>query len=617
MSHFFAIVEPDPSIRDRVLADAAALFPEEGRRTSVRPGFGIAWWASANAPCTVAGDDGGFAMLLGDAYGPAGPVGAGELLAGPQSIPPWDGFHLGVRWKDGVATVCTDHLGLFPVYLSRGTGRAVAASSPKLLRKDPGFCDEVDPEGLAGILLTRGILGGKTLWKCAARLAPGAAGTSGRGGVWEERTRSEISVATVDPDHARLSFDDAVDVLGDVLVASTRRRRHPGDGFQLLSGGLDSRMVAGLLRETGGCGDALTFGGAFDVEFRVARRVARHLGYRHTRLPEPWGRYPQTARWIAEWEQLGAGFAFSFAPGIATPEAVSSVGARMHTGFLMDYVAGGTDIDERDHPLDAESVFAKCHNHNGLSPEVLERILRPGPVLEALQDIRADIVRRWEAQEGDAYQKAWLEGLPLRERHHVGINLWRMSFASWPSTNALDLAVLRTCLGLPAGAMLGRRAQKELVKRRYPDLAALPLDRNSFDTSPLLGGSSRLSRLAGRFRRRLQKFVGWESRYYFRAYDMDAPQWIAVRSTAEPFRRRLGDYFDLERLAEAVPPPGRPLAAMGDRIGQSGPLKLAVGLMLLADPAGENWGARAQSPRPVASERAEQVLDPEERSARR
>jgi asparagine synthase (glutamine-hydrolysing) len=161
-----------------------------------------------------------------------------------------------------------------------------------------------------------------------------------------------------------------------------------------------------------------------------------------------------------------------------------------------------------------------------------------------------------------------------------------MSFSSWPATNALDLDVLRTCLALPGKWMIGRQAQKELVIRRFPDLAALPLDRNSFDASPLVGGGNRrLASLTGRIRRKMKALTGWESRYYFRAYDLDARQWKAIRTRAEPHRDLVGSIFRRDALRELLPAPRSPVKYMSDRIGHSGPLKLLVGLMMLADPS--------------------------------
>jgi hypothetical protein len=101
----------------------------------------------------------------------------------------------------------------------------------------------------------------------------------------------------------------------------------------------------------------------------------------------------------------------------------------------------------------------------------------------------------------------------------------------------------------------------ELLRSRFPHLARLPLDRNSWNTTPLLpthAGRLRraVARAAAPFTTRLQRAASRvERRYYHRVYDFNGPGWQKVRRLAEPHREHLSPWFRMDRLHAYVPPP--------------------------------------------------------------
>jgi asparagine synthase (glutamine-hydrolysing) len=107
--------------------------------------------------------------------------------------------------------------------------------------------------------------------------------------------------------------------------------------------------------------------------------------------------------------------------------------------------------------------------------------------------------------------------------------------------------------------MNGRRLEHEILKRWYPELARLPLDRNSFDTTPLLPRTVDVVRgaLSARVRTLAERLglAGGERRYYYRTFDFNGPHWRAVRRAAEPYRENAYALFDRATFDELVPPP--------------------------------------------------------------
>ncbi|MEW6492479.1 MAG: hypothetical protein AB1589_08210, partial [Cyanobacteriota bacterium] len=157
-------------------------------------------------------------------------------------------------------------------------------------------------------------------------------------------------------------------------------------------------------------------------------------------------------------------------------------------------------------------------------------------------------------------------------------------FGAWPVLPVLDLQLLKTTAVLPETTLAQRRVQKAVVTTRFPQLAALPLDRNDYDVEPLKPSQlrsslARLYRLQRRWRRFQQK-LGIERRYYFRIYDINNPGWQAVRQQAEPYRPFVGHLFNETSLNSLLPPPDVPLQFRRDPITEASGIKAMLGFLL-------------------------------------
>jgi asparagine synthase (glutamine-hydrolysing) len=146
----------------------------------------------------------------------------------------------------------------------------------------------------------------------------------------------------------------------------------------------------------------------------------------------------------------------------------------------------------------------------------------------------------------------------------------------------LDRTVLEVMSSLSPSSLVSRRAQDEILRRRFPDLARLPLDRNSVDTLPLQPSIGQ--RILHRVRRAVEPIrrhvpLTLERRYYHRMYDLNGPGWVAVRRLAEPHRERLSGLFDMDVLRKLVPPPDTPIVVQ-NTIGDTFGTKMLLGLML-------------------------------------
>jgi asparagine synthase (glutamine-hydrolysing) len=157
-----------------------------------------------------------------------------------------------------------------------------------------------------------------------------------------------------------------------------------------------------------------------------------------------------------------------------------------------------------------------------------------------------------------------------------------MSLGAWPAVPMLDRGFADYCAGLPLSTVRARRAEDALLRRRFPRLARLPLDRNSDDTDPVVPS---LGQRARRLGRRLMRPAPApapahaERRRYYRLYDVNGGMWQAVRRLAEPHRAKTADVLNREELDALLPPPDARIE-LRDPITDSNGLKALIGLLI-------------------------------------
>lgn len=574
-------MDPDRQRRTVFLRNAAPqLELVEGlRRGSVEGGdFGAVWAAPPEAPLDTARDGDRVALLFGDALEGDARLDAESLLSGAGALcrRACDGFYAALIYDgDGGVVAGVDHLGLFPLFYasSVGEGVVVVGSSPELFHLHPLFPQRACPMGLIGLLLAHGTVGGRTLLEGVRRLSVGhvLAHTRKHGSTEEHEFEIETSV-----DLEELDFDAHLERL-DGRWRATLDRHVPMDtpvGL-LLSGGRDSRLIAGYLADLGRDVRAVTLGRERDYDAGCAAAVARTLAFDHVRVDVPEDRLAEWAPLQVRWEHLSSGFS-----NVHTWAAVPSM------RNLASHCVSGYLREVREVPLGSggfEGWIDGPHGH-GIAPSRLRALLRRevrGLVDEVVDELRA----AWDRSSADPDDRAWRFLLRHGWRAHPGGVMWRFSLGSWPVLPLLDREMLRLMASIPPPTLANRRAQDALLRRRFPRLARLPLDRNGHDTIPL--EATRLRRIANpflvRFRRartRLGPRLA-DRRYYHRVYDLETDGWRAVRERAEPGRPALARVFDPRALDRLLPPPPEPLG-LEHPIRDGFVPKLVLGLMLWA-----------------------------------
>ncbi|MGQ0614561.1 MAG: asparagine synthase-related protein [Planctomycetaceae bacterium] len=542
MALFVLLLDPDADRRAAFLSALPAPLPGLARGSCASGCFLASWDFFPGAPVDSVADEAGAAIVWGEAIPGPGPGRARAVAIRAADDPgAFDGYFAAAAYdRRAGLRVAGDLLGVFPVHWWAGGGVLLCGSSAELFRAHPLFRPALDPHGLVGLLLTHGLVAERTLLAGVTRLGPGERLHARLG---ETPRLLRASALRTEEALARAPFGEQVDALDAALAGAVAR--HVGDGRglgMLLSGGRDSRLLAGYVRELGLAPPALTLGRRGDHEVTCARPVARAAGLRHRVDDIAPGGYGAFAERAVNLEHCGHGLSLLHSWG--SIDCLRGLAPRALGGYLMDASLGGSLVVAGAPSFERD--FARLHAW-GLAPAALRGLLRRSLFGDAVDETIEALRAAWALRSQD---RAWHLFTDNRHRFNTGGPIWRHAFGSWPVLPLLDRQLAAVAFSLPSATVAGRRAEDEILRRRFPDLARLPVDRNGPDLAPLL--PTRAWRIRLRWRRRLAR-RGVERRRFFRVMDFDGPGWREVRVRAEPERARRADWFVPEALEALLP----------------------------------------------------------------
>lgn len=597
MANFVIIVDPDAEARSRYIEKIKPLLPPvEGLIiNSCEVGdFSAIWAANPQAPISYKKDEEGVGIIWGDALFQreskrVDPGTLRKLWKNPNSESPiFDGFYAAAVYhpEEGLA-MGADIIGLFPVYYYQRKDVILVGSSPELFRYHPLFQAEFNPAGLVGILLTNGLLEGETLWKNVRRLEPGNLLIS----KTQENFTTEVKqyqIASLklaeNQDFASLSFPKQTEILGQVLEDAIAKQTSPSMKHALLlSGGLDSRTLAGFLHRRNIPTVALTLGRTSDFEIKTATEVVRLLGLEHHLLNLPFEEYPSYIEYLTKWEHLANGCHRFMFWGL-TPQ-LKQFAPRFLAGFLMDSLLGG-QLGYQITPdnISYEKFFQRRINCWGFPPSVLEKLLNKEVFGDIVKEKNQRIQEIYQSYSDVEFKRGLYFDLYHRQRYHVGSVTWSLCFGSWPVIPCLDMQLLATIEAMSVEIIGNRNAQKDILCHLFPELAKIPLINNSAFTSiPIIPKTSNFPYNSAKWLvtqwRKVENKLGYERRYFCRIYDINRPGWHAIREQVEPYRDRVNDLFNMAEFNRLILPPHRRMPCGWNPTESSG-FKALLGFVL-------------------------------------
>lgn len=596
MAHLALVVDHDPVRRAEFTARVGSLFaglPGVVAEAATGP-FGCVWAVGPRAPASIhrAGD--AFSLLLGYAIDDRD-----RWITAADLVAPWlihrtdgvfDGYHVGIAF-DGARglAAAVDPLGLFPLYHGQAGEAVIVATTPEAFGCHPDFRERIDREALAGILLVQGPLDDRPLLSGVRRLARGHRLTWHRGDGLAAQAVHRLE-GTLPP--VNETAGDVRQRIDAELMRAVRRHQPPAAPTALLlSGGLDSRLVAGCLADLGAAARGVILGLPDDYEVRAGRAVAERLGLPHVIVATDGheAEFPVRVRRDVRFGHLTAAPAGDdFALGL---ELADTSEPYFWSGIACDWafepIAAANGRDPATGSWSFEPLLATM-NGWGVPIDAVPGLLGTDGI-----DLVATVSERLRAAchagPSDVITQSGLLRWDQRIRNHIAQSLHATTFISWPLVPAIDRRLFAAILGLPVAAYERRRLERAVLLARRPDLAAIPLDTNSHRFEPLTGSTGlvrALERVASAGRKRLRGLSwalrGRDPRRYERLFDVNRPRWRAVRELAEPLRPELHEFLAASAVDRIWPGPAVPVGGP-QPVRDGGPLRLLLGLALWCD----------------------------------
>lgn len=400
-----------------------------------------------------------------------------QHLNGRYDIAVWDRHHR-------VLHFVSDRFGANRHYVLQRPGALHLACEVKSLAVFPDHI-EVDPAGLASMLTFGYPIGDLTILK-DVRCLPNACHLEYRAGSNHLGIKRYWNYPYGETEPLEGTEDELAEALhGHLMTALKRQLRGVNKLLLPISGGLDSRTMAGLLHQSSFSGDVLAYSygqpGSRDV--RYGRAIARKLGYRHVTIPTPRDfvthKMEQDA-WLfdAEWSaELHWAVRFAY----RDPSLGNSSGHHVLSGMFGDIVLGCDRFNYRgiagDAHLDAVHLSKLyCHlNQEYASLDLIFGLLGIDVAAQAKRRI-ADFVYATLSPNAQlppyyALMRAEFEN---RQRRHTGMVAQCIERDRPTLTPFLDTDVIEFALRIPYQALYDRKLYRRMIRNHLPKAAAIP-----------------------------------------------------------------------------------------------------------------------------------------------
>jgi len=391
------------------------------------------------------------------------------LAKGAAGLYGLNGLYTVVIWDERKKRLelINDRYGLSRMYTWQGAGRFAFASELKAIARAPGYRPLINEITVADLLSVDYPLDQRTLLEGVSILPPASHLVVTGWQVQLTRYWEPAFTPRLD-----IGLDEAAEQLFRLVCKAVERRMTPATAL-LVTGGLDSRLIASAVYELGLQQQAQTFSlgpeRCFDVS--TGRRIAGLLGFAHRRIPVA----PDfMARYSALCVERTEGNMNAHGAWILASEAplrAAGVQAVM-TGVGGEQISGRYSVVEKNFASVDEGVdwyFRQKFDHavvkQLLRPEVYERVAS-----ESLESIRRSVIS--VADESLFNQ---FDGMSLYQhyRRHASTHDV-LGPAVRPADPFYDNDLVDFALRLPPELRANGRLFLYILKKKFPQLARLP-----------------------------------------------------------------------------------------------------------------------------------------------
>ena len=457
-----------------------------GPRMLVTEDHVLAWYGNVYEDAWAGATTGeGLCRVLLDAYRTQG-VEALEHLNGRYDIAVWDR-----RLRE--LHFVSDRFGANRHYYLRKPGSLQITCEVKALAPMLGSID-VDPAGLASMLTFGYHIGDLTIIK-GVKCLPNACQLEYQTSSDHLRVERYWDYPYGETETLDATEDELAEALhGHLMTALKRQLRGVSRILLPISGGMDSRTLAGLLHQSEFTGEviAYSYGQPSSNDVRYGRAIARKLGYQHIAIPSPTDfltRHLEDAAWRfdAEWSAKNAWIRYAH----KQPGLLGIHGGTLLHGLMGDIILGSDLFGYRQkagndpQPIAGlRKIFLNCH----------VSYMRVQEISKIFSD---DLAARTEAQLNSIIDATLAPLLSLnpyfalmraefehRQRRRTAW-LIRCAEADLPAiTPFMDRDVVDFSTRIPYALYHDKRLYKHMVRQHLPKLASIPLSDTGLPLSP-------------------------------------------------------------------------------------------------------------------------------------
>ncbi len=409
--------------------------------------------------------------------------------------------------------IANDRFGLYPLFYAQLDSKLMFAPEMKGILA-AGFAPALDYTALAQYIRFQVLLGERTFFRGIHALRGGSL-------LIYDLQAEELRISRYwDPSqvpHHRPTFSEAVEESGRLLrKAVIRRSRGPARLGIYLSGGLDSRILSGMLAQTGTPFSTLTYGQKGCRDAVLARKIARRVGSQHHFFEL------ENGQWVRE----HADFHLTVTEGLHSWVHAHGMSTLSAARELIDVNLTGWDGGTIMAPkLTADPIMVKAADKTALTVQIFHLLSQvwqwPGvreaeegllfqPGLQrrmqgrALESLREELSHYDNCRPEVRGHYFYIENLSRRWSFNM-VTMARSHIETRAPFFDYDLFDFMT--GLPMDLRTGQHLYHALIQRETPRLALIPRD-----SDQLLPTSRRRLRavhaLSVRLRHRVNRHLG-------------------------------------------------------------------------------------------------------------
>jgi asparagine synthase (glutamine-hydrolysing) len=378
--------------------------------------------------------------------------------------------------------IINDRYGFRNIYYWQSDKKFIFSTEVKVICRDPDFRKEIDLTGISNYLAFGHLMDDRTLFE-KVKLLPRASMLSLSNNKDLIKTYWDYSFFS---DDEPLQLEDYyVDGLFEVLKSALKKRVNGISALALpVSGGLDSRVIAALLRKTGFTGNVITYsyGHEDSLDVIYGRQIAKKLGYPHhfIQITDDY-----LKNHSVDFTRLSDGLIDCLNSHMLKSSAFireMDLNSCL-TGFMGDVQTGNIMLSKNTTGLEDDEEIVKILFRN--SSEVMSE-------KDLGHYLKRDIYRNVMHSNFESFRKCYYAtpsrnklfrsryvNLTQRQRRYTSFNIFCHEIAADTHAVFVDNDVIRFNLHSPPELLMDQNIYKKMIIKHLPEVAGISYNLNS------------------------------------------------------------------------------------------------------------------------------------------